>query len=215
MRRPTWPNLVRNCTLVEAVVALSRSFDPDQRWSLILAGRVSQPGSYRTVRSPPRPARRALSSAQPVPLSRSGSASPDSAGSPGPGASIGPACLSHRRSTCRRGNLFHLASCSGPGLLCLMISVVLHLRRNREKIAHAYSKADGLIETATTNTRSAPAPPAPSARRYRFADILLTRSHCATSRSLAPASIRSAASSRDRSAATALRPSARRHPHTS
>jgi len=39
-------------------------------------------------------------------------------------------------------------------------------------------------------------PPAARARRHRFADIRLTRSRLATSRSLAPASIISAASSR-------------------
>ena len=42
-------------------------------------------------------------------------------------------------------------------------------------------------------------PPAASARRHRFADIRDTRNRRATSRSLAPASISSAASSRTRS----------------
>jgi hypothetical protein len=43
---------------------------------------------------------------------------------------------------------------------------------------------------------SAVRPPAASARRHRFADIRLTRNRFATSRSLAPASIKSAAASR-------------------
>ena len=43
---------------------------------------------------------------------------------------------------------------------------------------------------------SAARPPEASARRHRFADIRVTRNRCATSRSLAPASINSAAANR-------------------
>ena len=69
----------------------------------------------------------------------------------------------------------------------------------------AFSAAGPLVARASR-------PPAASARRHRFADIRDTRNLLATSRSLAPASISSAASSRtrsrrDRSAAVSPPPS--------